>query len=206
MKELEIKRYLVDYIIKNDTSVVVGAEVPFQYGTRRADVVSILDEIATAYEIKGAGDSTERLDYQIKSYKQYFDYCFVVCEKSNLSQIRKSVGREIGILLVDDNGITEVRKSNQFKRHDKETLASTLPTNKLRVISQNKELRSKHQLCEYLAKTKTLGQLRHYSRTSLNDRYAYISKIFRSELGSTISSDDILTITRMPPSNLIRKS
>ncbi|WP_220771250.1 sce7726 family protein, partial [Shewanella sp. MBTL60-007] len=201
-----IKRHLIDYIIKRDTSVVVGAEVPFQYGTRRADVISILDEIATAYEIKGAGDSTERLDYQIKSYKQYFDYCFVVCEKSNLNQIRKAIGHEIGILLVDENGITELRKSKQFKRHDKETLASTLPTNRLRVISQNKELRSKHQLCEFLAKTKTLDQLRQYSRSSLNERYKHISKIFRSELGNTISSDDILTITRMPPSNLVRKS
>jgi hypothetical protein len=203
MKEIEIKRHLIDYIIKNDTSVVVGAEVPFQFGTRRADVVSILDEIATAYEIKGASDSTERLDYQIKSYKKYFDYCFVVCEKSNLTQIRKTIGREIGILFVDENGISELRKSKQFKRHDKETLASTMSIEQLKKAF-NKQFRSKHEMCEFVARTHTLDIIRHHSRTSLYNRYHQLSNILRSELGDVIHSDDILTITRMPPKHLVR--
>lgn len=93
MKEIEIKKLLVKHVLSLYKDVTVGAEVPFNYGSRRADVISIHNGMATAYEIKGAGDTIERLSYQIKSYKDYFDFCFIVCEKSNLQQIRKVVGQ-----------------------------------------------------------------------------------------------------------------
>ncbi|MCY9802664.1 sce7726 family protein [Vibrio scophthalmi] len=205
MKELQIKTLLVEDILKNDNNAVIGAEVPFEYGTRRADIVLLQNSVATAFEIKGAEDNTERLAYQTDSYKKYFDYCFIVCEPTNLKQIRKAIGREIGIILVTESSVELVRKSKLFSRLNKETLASTIPTPILRKELNNPQLRSKHDLCLYAAKKLTLTEIKSLTRKSLMSRYKELTLTLKSERGIKISSDDILTITRMPPKPLIKK-
>lgn len=206
MKEIEIKKLLVKHLLERAPQVVLGAEVPFKYGSRRADIMAVHGEMATAYEIKGAGDSTERLGYQVESYKEYFDFCYVVCEVENLSQIRKNIGREVGIMLASDSGIAQIRKSNQFKRHDKESLASTLTVKTLKDVTNDKTLRSKHDLGMALASKCTLDFIRHLSRKELISKYEVVTKLLRKETNQVINSDDILTITRIPPKNLFLRS
>lgn len=206
MKEIEIKKFLVKHLLELDPQVVLGAEVPFKYGSRRADIMAAHGEIATAYEIKGAGDSTERLGYQIESYKEYFDFCYVVCEEENLSQIRKNIGREVGIMLASGSGIVQLRKSNQFKRHDKESLASTMTVKTLKDVTNDKTLRSKHDLGMGLASKYTLDFIRHLSRKELISKYEVVTKLLRKETNQVINSDDILTITRIPPRELLLRS
>src|SRR5699024_12539912 len=47
-------------------------------------------------------DSVERLVYQIDSYKEYFDYCYIVCVDKNLDAVRKKISTNVGIIVVDD--------------------------------------------------------------------------------------------------------
>ncbi|MBS0044414.1 sce7726 family protein [Shewanella sp. M16] len=206
MKEIEIKRLLVEYLMREDSYCVLGAEVAFQYGSRRADIVSISGVTASAYEIKGAGDSVERLGYQIESYKAYFDCCYIVCEQSNLLQVRKSIGREVGILLASESGISKVRRSRLFKRHDKESLASTISVKILRNIVSEKSIRSKHELGKVAAEQYSIDSLRKVSREELIKKYSAVTRMLRGETSDLVTSDDILTITRMPPDDLVLKS
>ncbi|GEK14298.1 sce7726 family protein [Aliivibrio fischeri] len=206
MKEIEIKKILVKYLLELDPKIVLGAEVPFKYGSRRADIMALSGEVATAYEIKGAGDTVDRLGYQVESYKEYFDFCYVVCEEDNLVQVRKSIGREVGIMLVSDSGIVQLRKSKLFKRHDKESLASTLTVKTLKEATNNKNLRSKHDLgLAFIAKS-NLEMVRHLSRKELISKYEVVTDLLRRETKHVINSDDILTITRMPPKKLFLRA
>lgn len=206
MKEIEIKKLLTKHILSSDSDVNIGAEVPFNFGSRRADIVSLRQGLATAYEIKGLGDNTGRLDSQVESYKQYFDYCFIVCEEENLSLIRKAVGKEIGILLASKDGIQTIRKSKQFKRHSKESLANTLTISGLKRLANNKNLRSKHDLVKYVSHKYTLDAIRDLARQELDQRYAIVTSLLKQDTTQEITSDDILTITRMPPRELILRS
>lgn len=207
MKEIDIKKVLVRHLLDKEPNAVLGAEVPFKYGSRRADIIAIQSDLsATAYEIKGAGDSAERLAYQVESYKEYFDFCYIVCEVDNLSQIRKNIGKEIGIMLVSESSISQIRKSKQFKRHDKESLASTVSTKMLKAVTGNRELRSKHDLGMELVSNKTLDFIRQLSRKELTQKYGIVTSLLRKETSKVINSDDIQTITRMPPNNLFLRS
>lgn len=205
MKEHQIKSLLINYLLENSPESILGSEVPFLFGSRRADVISIQNGIATAFEIKSANDSLEKLEYQIDSYKSYFDYCFIVCETSNLSQIRKIIRKDIGIILVNTHKEIEfVRKSKQFKLHDKISLASTIPTDILKKMSGNHSIRTKIKLCEVISKNFSLQSIRDSSRKYLSQAYYARTQLFKSEIGQKITADDIITITRATPESYVK--
>ncbi|KDA93299.1 sce7726 family protein [Pantoea agglomerans] len=202
MKEIEIKKILIESLIKCKANVI-SSEFRFDFGTRRADVISMFEGKLTAYEIKGAKDNTDRLDKQIESYKKYFDLCFVVCEKSNLDSIRNKIPRNVGVLLVENETIIQIRKPYYIKNHNKISLASTIDIRHLRKIVANNKIKSKHELCEILANQKTLDEIRIISRTDAFQKIAIPFGIFLKEVGERIHSDDILTLTRMSSLELV---
>lgn len=204
MNELKIKMLLVKSIMDNYDDYIVGSEFSFQFGERRADLVLLCDNKLTAFEIKSARDNVSRLEYQIESYKKFFDYCFIVCETSNLREIRESTPKEIGIIVINNNGeLKKIRKSSEFKRHDKKILSSTISTSKLRkLLNANGSLKSKNDLCYEVAKKTPLNVIRELSREAFFNRYAVGSKLLRQEVSSTITPDDIFTITKKSPTPL----
>ncbi|HCB2440337.1 TPA: sce7726 family protein, partial [Escherichia coli] len=97
MKEIDIKLKIVEFLLNSEPAdTYLAAEVRFSFGSRRADIVSISSDIATVYEIKSEKDSVERLVYQIDSYKEYFDYCYIVCVNQNLDAVRKKISTNVG--------------------------------------------------------------------------------------------------------------
>ncbi|MBK0091356.1 sce7726 family protein [Erwinia sp. S59] len=205
MKEIEIKKILIESLVTHANNVI-GSEFRFDFGTRRADVISISEGKITAYEIKGAGDNTDRLENQIESYKKYFDQCFVVCEKSNIDIIRKKTPRSVGILLVEGKFVKQVRKPYQIKSHDKIALASTIDIRLLRKLVTTKKLKSKHELCQHLSKQISLDEMRIISRSEAFKKIIIPFETFLKEVGEEIHSDDILTLTRMPSIELFLHS
>ncbi|EJC6393895.1 sce7726 family protein [Serratia sp. SRS-8-S-2018] len=202
MKEIEIKKVLIEHLINCDNNII-SSEFRFDFGTRRADIICMLDDMLIAYEIKGAGDNTERLATQIDSYRKYFDFCFIVCERSNVDSIRKKTPRSVGIIVIENEVVTQVRKSNKIKKHDKITLASTIDINYLRRLVVDKRVKSKHELCEALALQKSLDDIRKISREDVFKKIVIPYKLFLAEMGKIIHSDDILTLTRMPSLELV---
>nr|WP_321269289.1 MmcB family DNA repair protein [uncultured Tolumonas sp.] len=205
MTELEIKLLLVRYFLEKYENFVVGSEFSFQFGERRADLALFNCGHLIAFEIKGSRDKVSRLGYQIESYKSFFDFCFVVCEKSNLSNVREVIPKEVGILLADSNGIKHIRQSKCFKRHDKLILTSVLSVQKLNALAKGMYFRSKYELCEFVAKNNNLELLRKMSRDDFKEKYGVVSRLMKQETTLHITSDDIYTITKKAPSLLKKR-
>lgn len=206
MTELEIKILLVKYFLRKYENFVVGSEFSFQFGQRRADLALLNCGYLTAFEIKGARDTVSRLDYQIESYKQFFDFCFVVCEPNNLADVRAAIPKEIGILLANSDGITHIRQSKCFKRHDKLILTSVLSVQKLNALAKGTFLRSKHDLCMFISKHNSLELLRKISRDDFREKYGVASRLMKQETTLHLTSDDIYTITKKAPTSLKKRT
>ncbi|WP_145482146.1 sce7726 family protein [Yersinia aldovae] len=207
MKEIQIKIKLIEYLLEHASKdTVIGSELRFNYGSRRADIVSVTNNIASIFEIKGSGDSIERLGSQLDSYKEYFDYCYVVCEPSNINLVKKSCKRKIGIILVENNDVRLIKEACHFKKNKKITLASTLDTSTLRKLTANNILKSKHELCELFIKNNNLDSVKNISRKHLWEKLKCNFDIFYNELGVRVNPDDILTLTRMPSGDLSRRA
>lgn len=206
MTELQIKKALVEFFVKKNDDLILGAEVSFQYGERRADIITIENGLATAYEIKSAGDNISRLEYQLESYKSFFDFCYIVCEKNHLNAIRSSVSKNFGIIVVDDSSLKFIRKSHQFKMHDKEVLASYFPINRLKQLTGIKSPLSKHELCIYASKNISKEILHKESRNEMMMRYITPSEMLRMDIIEKVNADDIYTLTKRPPSYLVKRS
>ena len=73
----------------NIKKIIIGSEFRFDFGARRADIITICDGIATAFEIKTSGDNVTRLPQQIYGYKKYFDFCFIVVSQAILIMLER---------------------------------------------------------------------------------------------------------------------
>lgn len=203
MKELEIKRRLIKWLLQNmDTEILIGSEYRFDFGARRADVVTLdIDQQSSAYEIKGSGDSLRKLQYQCEGYKLYFDKCFIVCEKENIHLVRKYSPRDVGILLLVDDSFKIIRKSKLFKRLSAVMLCSTIDSKHLRKLTGSLK-DSKVGMCEKFGEIRSLNEVKGISRRFLRDRLEQPFRTFRKEIGQEISYDDLATLDRMPSSQL----
>ena len=198
MKENGLKTALIDYLLElpSTANSVIGSEVSFLFGSRRADIVLATLDTATVYEIKTVSDNTERLSYQIAGYKKFFDYCYVVCEPSNLHSVRKNSPKGVGILVMCNGSISQVRKSYRYKRHDKKILLDMIATNHLKALTRNREIKSKKDLCEHLSKDMSLDEVRSKSREFLYEKLKAKFITFSNDKGKTTNSDDLLLLTR----------
>ena len=140
------------------------------------------------------------------SYKEYFDYCYIVCVNQNLDAVRKKISTNVGIIVVDDISVKRIRKAKRIARQEKLCLASTIPVNELKKIVMNKKGLSKYELCISLANDKSLSEIKSLSRKFLLNNIMKNFDIFHDEIGDILSPDDILTITRMPPGKILRVS
>ncbi|HDL7646289.1 TPA: sce7726 family protein [Yersinia enterocolitica] len=203
MKELELKIKLIDFILKEFNDVLISSEFRFDFGSRRADVISLKDDIAIVFEIKSAKDSVERLQYQMQSYVNYFDFCYVVCVNENITAVRKHISKSIGIILISGNSVRIIRKAYQFRKQNKLSLCSTIPTSDLKKLTRDKKIRSKYELCLSVSVCNPLDKIKKLSRIKLKEKIIDNFSIFNSELGKVITPDDILTLTRVSSGEIL---
>lgn len=203
MKELEIKRFLIQGLMPFSEITHLASEVRFMFGTRRADLVVVEGDLATVYEIKGAQDSPERLIEQLASYKQYFDYSYVVCEDQNLSQVRRYVSAFAGIITVSESGaIKYVRKAKKNAKLNKLALASTVGSSVLSKNFHYKGAKSKFEICTFVSDKYPLYKIKALSRSELYNKCKSVSDLFKRDVVSVVSGDDIKTLSISPPTNI----
>lgn len=198
MKEIEIKKLVTHWITQstpNPNTLAIGLEVKFKSGERRADIVTLSENVATCFEIKSSTDKTERLKHQIPDYLKYFDYCYVVCEESNLSEVKKSISKHTGIILTKESSIRIIREAKKSLKLSKPSLLSTLSHRTLQLYS-HKKYRLKEEQIRHLAKKIDLNKARDISRKHMYENLHPATQIFLIEKSNSIHTDDLSNLSR----------
>ncbi len=145
---LLFKNYRNEYIYKNviANKILLGKHslntsqllTEFRVGKSKADMV-LLNGTTTVYEIKSQYDSFARLDTQIHSYFEIFDYINVITTPSQANKLISILPDKAGILvLTDRNTISTIREPKSNKENiNPETLFNSLrKTEYLKVIKE----------------------------------------------------------------------
>lgn len=108
------KNYRYEYVYKNviANKILLGKHslknahmlTEFRVGKSKADVV-ILNGTSTVYEIKSEYDSFVRLNQQIHSYLDIFDFINVITTNSQAEKLKSLLPVSVGLLVLNKNNI-----------------------------------------------------------------------------------------------------
>lgn len=209
MYESKIKAMLVDYLLadnQNNFRVIVD-EFVFADGKRRADLATFGEEI-TAYEIKGDKDNLAKLDKQINDYVNCFSSTIVVCTKKHLKHCR-SLSSTVGIILVENDNVKQIRKPKTKKTVKNEFLVEHLDRNFIvKNFKQCLGLRSGptligiNEMYKIVAKSINNKELFKIVVNYITHKYLAQYEIFIKERGPITTQDDLILL-RMQPTELI---
>lgn len=118
---LLLKSYKNEYVFKNVLihKILLGKHslntsqmlMEFRVDNCKADVV-LLNGSSTVYEIKSEYDSMNRLEGQVRAYRDAFDFIYVITSEKQIEKVNKIVNDDIGILLLTDrNTISTYREA-----------------------------------------------------------------------------------------------
>lgn len=200
MRETEIKRVFAHYLLKKKTTEVVFFEYAFHFGRRRADIISVEDGMVIGYEIKSAFDRIDRLEEQLKSYAQLFDYVYVICDSKHIGAIRKITPERVGIYQCASTGLSRLRKAKQIKNFDSITTLDAMPMDHLR---RDFKIRgnSKLEICNKISKSKQREDIKNTFRKYIIHKYGAQTAHFKNELSETLTLDDVYSLS-LPPNKL----
>ncbi|MDT9630036.1 sce7726 family protein [Pseudomonas sp. JV449] len=194
MKELEIKRALLEHLINDSTTEAISTEFPFHFGRRRADLICVQEGEVFGYEIKSAYDRIDRLPVQLESYEQLFDYVYVVCDKKHLASIRKLAPEKVGIYICSEEGVRRVRAARLIRKFDTLITLDALPIESLR-----KEFKlsgkSKFELCTKIKSAHKKENIKKAFRKYIVDRYGSRTITFQNEITAIVTLDDVFSLS-----------
>ena len=70
-----IKALIIDYLLKQNSNIIIGNEVMYGVERRMVDLIVLNDSNITAIEIKAQKDSFRRIIDQIREYKKISRLC-----------------------------------------------------------------------------------------------------------------------------------
>jgi hypothetical protein len=193
MKELDIKRALVQKLIAQGNIEAISAEFPFEFGRRRADLICAREGKIYAYEIKSKFDNTDRLAEQIKSYLKLFDFVSVVCDKKHLAKILNIIPPNVGVYISSEVGISSKREAKQIKNSDTIMTLDALPMGALRQTFKL-SAKSKLELCEKIKTLFSKEIIRSEFRKHITKKHGTQTNIFKNEISNIVTLDDVLLL------------
>lgn len=197
MKELDIKRMFAYQALKKDKTEVIFFEYPFHFGRRRADIICVENGMIVGYEIKSAFDRIDRLEDQLESYTQLFDFVYVICDSKHINAIRKTIPTRIGIYECGAHGVKRLRKAGQIKNFDTITTLDAIPIDALR--KKFKILgKSKLEICDNISKIENRFDIKKYFREYIIQKYSHQTSHFKNEITDIITLDDIYALSLSP--------
>ncbi|WP_406820694.1 sce7726 family protein [Pseudomonas sp. KnCO4] len=197
MKEIDIKRTLSHYLLKQGTTDVVFFEYPFHFGRRRADIISSDHGMITGYEIKSVNDRIDRLSEQLDSYTLLFDYVYVVCDSKHLSAIRKIIPNRVGIYLCADSGLSKIRKAKQIKNFDSVVTLDAMPIEALRKEFKSTG-KSKLEICKSIAQGYKREHIKETYRKFIFHKYGAQTAHLKNETSDLLTLDDVYSLSLAP--------
>lgn len=193
MRELEIKRALMEYLIRNVKTEVISAEFPFHFGRRRADLICMQQGMVLGYEIKSAFDRVDRLPAQLDSYRKIFDFVYVVCDKKHLPAIRSSISSSVGIYVCAEDGVRRVRKARQIKSFDALVTLDAMPMEVLRKEFKV-SAKSKFELCKKIECLYGGASIKDLFRRYVISKFGARTVTFQSEISAVVTLDDVFSL------------
>lgn len=193
----QIKTRLIDYLLENYETEIIGLEVPYLFGYRRADLVTIIDNKTIAFEIKSELDSLSKLPAQIGDYIDVFNEVYVVlAEKYKRSSIISKLPQKVGIYYIDKNNkITLQRKAKEQKILNPDKLVYFFKKEemiRLNNINSNFSLRKTR---EKFLKQNSIKNIVEYSKNILRNKYQEQFRIFLNEKGKYTLKEDLHLLT-----------
>lgn len=193
----KIKITLIKWLLeKYQNNLILGNEVAYSPLVRRADLVMIHNNFSYAFEIKSDCDNLKRLSEQMQDYLKSFDFVYVVTTHTLLKEVKTSVPKNVGIIVVNGN-IQEKRKPSLIKRLDKRFLSEFLDKKTiLKNIKRKTTLSSVFDLRDFISKELTTKEIRALAIQNLVKRYNYQFSLFLYDIQNTgITADDLRTLT-----------
>lgn len=105
---------------------VVIDELPT--GTTRADVVHITDTFMHGYEVKGDGDTLQRVENQLRCYAEVYDFVTFIVTEKHLPKLLPRLPEWVGVLVApaDNLGLREHRPAGYNATVQRAPLAALL--------------------------------------------------------------------------------
>lgn len=195
----DIKSILADHLLQNaPANSILAVEVPFCYGFRRADMLYLEQEKAHGFEIKSDLDSLDKLEDQVRDYRNTFSYSWLVVTARHLPKARKKVSSSIGIIMIQKDGtIHIVRHARENKRLSKNNLVFLLEKSHLVNLLKDANVFPKQKVIE-IGKLREIGeaklttkQLVKASYDALFSKYKKTYELFSFDRGMRTTHDDI---------------
>lgn len=194
LNEDSVKTKLIDYLISTNPGLLGGSsvlanELIFLEGKRKADIVEINREYLHVFEIKSDIDNLVKLESQITDYRKIFDYITIVTTEKNIKNVTRICPKKVGIIMVNNNHLEEIRKPLKYISKNKIALSSIMDREDLRIylgstINRTSESRKK------LSKTFSVDTLEVITREILLRKHSKPFEIFiKYRSGMTLSDD-----------------
>ena len=197
MRELDIKRMFAYHLLKKESSDVIFFEYAFHFGRRRADIISVEDGMVIGYEIKSAFDRIDRLEEQLNSYAQLFDYVYVICDSKHIKAIRKIAPERVGIYQCVQTGLKRIRKAKQIKNFDSITTLDAMPMDHLRKKFKVSG-KSKLEICNEISQNQKREKIKDTFREYITHKYGAQTAHFKNELSDILTLDDMYSLSLAP--------
>jgi hypothetical protein len=194
---IQIKTSFIDYLLNNYETELIGIEVPYLFGYRRADLVAIINNKTVAYEIKSELDSLSKLSAQIDDYVNVFNEVYVVlAEKYKRSSIISKLPQKVGIYYIDQNNkISLQRKAKEQRILNPEKLIYFFKKEEMVRLGNMDSNFSLRKTREKFLKQNSIKNIVEYSKDILRNKYQEKYKTFLSERGEYTIKDDLYLLT-----------
>lgn len=199
LDEYALKAKCIDFLLSKhqpdfDDYVLVN-ELQFADGKRRADLVEV-NGCMNVFEIKSDLDSLDRLPEQIQDYKNCFDTITIVTTERHFHNIRDMLPKNVGIFLVREDGIAQIRKAYSYRSFNKYALASFIQNDDLNTLIKHLEVKGYSRMTItqkrlFVSKMLPQDELRHFAITAIKKNYQKQFEGFLKNRGEVTLSDDI---------------
>ena len=95
-------------------------------GTTRADVVHITEHFMHGYEVKGDGDTLQRVANQLRCYGEVYDFVTFIVTEKHLAKLLPLLPEWVGILIASESGVRAHRAAGYNATVERAPLARLL--------------------------------------------------------------------------------
>jgi hypothetical protein len=145
-------------------------------GTTRADVVHITEAFMHGYEVKGDGDTLQRVENQLRCYAEVYDFVTFIVTEKHVAKLLPRLPEWVGVLVAeaDGLGLPEHRAAGYNATVQRAPLAALLWVEEVKQFL----------LARGMAGASTLRQreIAHYLRTSHTISLSSLAQYVRERL------------------------